>query len=165
MAGSGQVRFGTYEVLPSSAILNAVPRHPATFTIGYEARTLPEFIRLLRDARVERVVDVRALPLSRRRGFSKTPLRRALAADGIEYVHVRAAGNPYRNLRDDPERCLALYAGYLRKNPAVMREVRRALNGARSALLCVEANHEHCHRSVIARRLTQGSARGRVRHL
>ncbi len=126
---------------------------------------MSEFVRVLQDARVERVVDVRALPLSRRRGFSKTPLSRALAVEGIEYVHVRAAGNPYRDLRDEPERCLALYAAHLDGNPAVLVEVEEALNGSRSALLCMEANHEHCHRSVIAARLKRGSARGRVRHL
>ena len=95
-------------------------RRAAAFTVGYEGRTLDEFVQLLLAARVERVVDVRALPLSRRRGFSKTPLKCALAAQGIEYVHVRAAGNPYRNLRDDPERCLALYAEHLDEHPAVL---------------------------------------------
>jgi uncharacterized protein (DUF488 family) len=108
---------------------------------------------------------VRVLPLSRRRGFSKTPLNCALAAQGIEYVHVRAAGNPYRNLRDDPERCLALYAEHLDEHPAVLVEVEEALNGTRSALLCMEASHERCHRSVIAERLMRRGVRRTVTHL
>jgi uncharacterized protein (DUF488 family) len=140
-------------------------RRAAAFTVGYEGRTLDEFVHLLLAARVKRVVDVRALPLSRRRGFSKTPLKSTLAAQGIEYVHVRAAGNPYRNLRDDPERCLALYAEHLDEHPAVLVEVERALNGSRSALLCMEASHERCHRSVIAERLMHGEARVSVTHL
>ena len=48
------------------------------FTIGYEGTTVPEFITALRRAGVERVIDVRALPLSRRPGFSKSPLKAAL---------------------------------------------------------------------------------------
>ena len=48
------------------------------FTIGYEGATVPEFIATLQQAGVERVIDVRALPLSRRPGFSKSPLRAAL---------------------------------------------------------------------------------------
>ena len=39
------------------------------FTIGYEGTTVPEFIAALKGAGVERVIDVRALPLSRRPGF------------------------------------------------------------------------------------------------
>jgi uncharacterized protein (DUF488 family) len=140
-------------------------RRAVAFTVGYEGRTIDEFVHLLVEAGVERIVDVRALPLSRRRGFSKTALKSALAADGIEYVHVRAAGNPYRNLRDDPERCLALYAAHLDEHPAVLVEVQAALNGSRSALLCMEASHERCHRSVIAERLRRGELRGTVTHL
>src|SRR5689334_11583223 len=64
------------------------------FTIGYEGTTVPEFVSALREAGVERVVDVRALPLSRRPGFSKTPLRLALEEVGIDYVHLKALGTP-----------------------------------------------------------------------
>ena len=64
------------------------------FTIGYEGATMDEFLSALRTAGVERVIDVRALPLSRRPGFSKTPLKNALAEAGIDYVHLRALGTP-----------------------------------------------------------------------
>ena len=62
------------------------------FTIGYEATTMAEFLDALTKAGVERVIDVRAVPNSRRPGFSKTPLRNALAEAGIDYVHLRALG-------------------------------------------------------------------------
>src|SRR5438309_10731697 len=64
------------------------------FTIGYEGATVPEFIAALKNAGVERVIDVRALPLSRRPGFSKTPLKGALEEAGIEYIHLKALGTP-----------------------------------------------------------------------
>ena len=64
------------------------------FTIGYEATTMAEFLAALNEAGVERVIDVRALPLSRRPGFSKSPLRAALAEAGIDYVHLKALGTP-----------------------------------------------------------------------
>ena len=64
------------------------------FTIGYEGATVPEVITALKRAGVERVIDVRALPLSRRPGFSKTPLRNALGESGIDYVHLKALGTP-----------------------------------------------------------------------
>ena len=58
------------------------------------ATTVGEFLAALQAAGVERVIDVRALPLSRRPGFSKTPLRAALAEAGIDYVHLKALGTP-----------------------------------------------------------------------
>ena len=53
-----------------------------------------EFLSALQEAGVQRVIDVRALPLSRRPGFSKTPLRLALKEAGIDYVHLKALGTP-----------------------------------------------------------------------
>jgi hypothetical protein len=64
------------------------------FTIGYEGTTVAEFLAALQKAGVERVIDVRALPLSRRPGFSKTALRGALEEAGTEYVHLKALGTP-----------------------------------------------------------------------
>src|SRR5919197_4026258 len=64
------------------------------FTIGYEGATVGEFLAALKAAGVERVIDVRALPLSRRPGFSKSPLCAALDEAGIEYVHLKALGTP-----------------------------------------------------------------------
>jgi uncharacterized protein (DUF488 family) len=121
-------------------------------------------IELLVRTGVRRVVDVRALPLSRRRGFSKTPLREALEAFGIDYVHLRDAGNPYRDLRADPKRCLRLYARYLDAHRAVLDAVAAAATERRSALLCLEARPESCHRSVIANRLARRK-RFSVKHL
>lgn len=122
------------------------------FTIGYAGKTVEEFVAALQRAKVDRVIDVRALPLSRRRGFSKTGLKDALARSGIEYVHLRAAGNPYRDQKKDIQRCLALYAAHLDENPGVVDEVDAAIVGHRAALLCVEENACDCHRSVIAQR-------------
>ena len=64
------------------------------FTIGYEGATMADFLAALGAAGVRRVIDVRALPLSRRSGFSKTPLKNALAEVGIDYVHLKALGTP-----------------------------------------------------------------------
>ncbi len=135
------------------------------FTIGYADKTLPALVHLLVEAEVDRVIDVRALPLSRRRGFSKTPLSTALAQEGIEYIHLRAAGNPYRDEKQDIERCLALYAGHLDGHPAILEEVDAAMRERRAALLCAEADARHCHRSIIADRLQRLHPRREVRDL
>ena len=61
------------------------------------ARGPASLVATLREAGVQRLVDVRKFPSSRRRGFSKTALAAALDAAGIEYVHARALGNPKPN--------------------------------------------------------------------
>jgi uncharacterized protein (DUF488 family) len=125
------------------------------FTIGYEGATVPEFIEALQGAGVERVIDVRALPLSRRPGFSKSPLRAALDEMGIEYVHLKALGTPSEGRaaaragrHADLER---IYAGQL-ELPEAIAQSAQMLELARekpTALLCMEREPAHCHRTLL----------------
>ena len=125
------------------------------YTIGYEGTTVPEFIGALRKAHVERVIDVRALPLSRRPGFSKTPLRLALEEAGIEYVHLKALGTPSEGRtaaragrHEDMKR---VYSGQL-ELPEAMAQSAQMLDLAAekpTALLCMEREPEHCHRTLL----------------
>ena len=64
------------------------------FTVGYEATTMGEFIAALKKAGVERIIDVRAVPLSRRPGFSKNILAASLRDAGIDYVLLKNLGTP-----------------------------------------------------------------------
>ena len=125
------------------------------FTIGYEGTTAGEFVAALTGAGVELLIDVRALPLSRRPGFSKSPLRAALAEAGIDYVHLRALGTPSEGRaaaragrHADHER---IYAGQLELPEAIAQGAQMlALAAERpSALLCYERQPEHCHRSLL----------------
>ena len=125
------------------------------FTIGYEGTTVPEFVAALHKAGVERVIDVRALPLSRRPGFSKSSLRAALEEAGIEYVHLKALGTPaegraaaragrHADLR-------RIYAGQL-ELPEAIAQGAQMIDLARekpSALLCMEREPAHCHRTLL----------------
>jgi hypothetical protein len=128
-------------------------------TIGYSGRALEDFLGVLKKARIEVVVDVRALPLSRRKGFSKTSLRTALESAGIDYRHVRAAGNPFRAQKSNTKRCLALYSAHLDRTPDALDEVEELVKAKRCALLCFEAVACECHRSIIADRLRRTSPR------
>ncbi|HEY7289996.1 MAG TPA: DUF488 domain-containing protein [Vicinamibacterales bacterium] len=119
----------------------------AVVSIGYEGRTPAEFVALLVAHRITKVIDVRELPLSRRKGFSKTPLSAKLKSAGIDYCHVRAAGNPHRHLKADTARCLAMYTAHLKKHPEVVQLVGDELLSGRVAVLCFERAHAACHRS------------------
>jgi uncharacterized protein (DUF488 family) len=127
------------------------------FTIGYEGATQAEFLAALKEARVERVIDVRAVPNSRRPGFSKNLLRNALAEENIDYVHLRALGTPAdgraaarANRHEDLKR---IYAGQL-ELPEAIAEGALMIELAKekpSALLCYERDPSGCHRTLLLR--------------
>ena len=138
------------------------------FTIGYEATTMGEFLAALQGAGVERIIDVRAVPNSRRPGFSKTPLRNALAEIGIDYVHLKALGTPAEGRsaaragrQDDLER---IYAGQLQLPEAMVQaeQMRELASEKPSALLCYERDPAGCHRSLLLAAVARDAA---VTHL
>jgi hypothetical protein len=124
-------------------------------SIGYENfRDVADFARHLRRAGVERLVDVRELPISRRSGYAKTALGDALSAEGIEYIHLKGLGNP-KPIRDlyksgAIERASALYRDHLtHEQCSQLDELVPLLQEKRSALMCVEHDQHVCHRDVI----------------
>jgi uncharacterized protein (DUF488 family) len=133
-----------------------MPRAGLTiFTIGYEAATVDAFIAALAGAGVEHVIDVRALPLSRRPGFSKTPLRGALGEAGIDYVHLRALGTPAAGReaarKGRHAELRRIYEGQL-ELPEAIAEGAQMVELARekpSALLCFERDPAGCHRTLL----------------
>jgi uncharacterized protein (DUF488 family) len=131
----------------------------ALTTIGYEGASLPAFLAALKAAGVTLLLDIRELPISRRKGFSKTPLSQALAAAGIHYQHERALGAPRRvrhRLRADGDlkRYFADFREYLATQEALLDQLARTLSG-RVALLCFERNAAECHRSVVVASLAE----------
>lgn len=125
------------------------------FTIGYEGVTQAEFLAALRAAGVMRVIDVRALPNSRRPGFSKNNLAAGLAEAGIDYVHLRHLGTPKRGRdaakKGDVATLTEVYAVQLALPEAQAEAARmRALAAEMpSALLCYERDPCHCHRTLL----------------
>jgi uncharacterized protein (DUF488 family) len=133
------------------------------FTIGYEKTTQPELVAALRAAGVTRLIDVRALPLSRRPGFSKTILANGLAEAGIDYVHLKALGTPAegreaarKGRHDDLAR---IYAGQLELPEAMVQGARMLALAAEapSALLCYEREPGGCHRSLLLAAVAPGA--------
>jgi uncharacterized protein (DUF488 family) len=127
------------------------------YTIGYEATTMGEFLAALTGAGVKRVIDVRALPLSRRPGFSKTPLKGALAEAGIDYVHLKALGTPAAGReaarKGRQAELETIYAGQLELPEAIVQGAEMLALAAEmpTALLCFERAPAGCHRSLLLR--------------
>ncbi len=133
------------------------------YTIGYEAVTMAEFVAALQAAGVRRVIDVRALPLSRRPGFSKTSLAAELRGQGIDYVHLKALGTPKRGRdaakKGDVTTLRAVYDDQLelpeaQAQAAAMLELAAEMP---SALLCYERDPAHCHRTLLLDAVGQGA--------
>ena len=128
-------------------------------TIGYEGLTLGEFLELLRIHGIEHLVDIREAPVSRKAGFAKDDLARAVTAAGIRYSHVRALGCP-KPIRDrykksgDWVRYTRDFKIYLAGQADAVAELRRGAATARTCLLCYEADFNRCHRAFVAEAAT-----------
>jgi len=138
--------------------------HPTKiFTIGYEATTMADFLSTLKAAEVERVIDVRALPLSRRPGFSKTSLAASLREVDIDYVHLKALGTPKRGRdaakKGDVATLTAVYDEQL-DLPEAQAQAAIMLGLAAekpSVLLCYERDPCHCHRTLLLQAVGEGA--------
>ncbi len=142
------------------AIRSARPSAGASgglFTIGYEGRSLEQYLNLLVQAGVGRLTDVRRNALSRKYGFSRSSLQNACAGVGIEYEHIPELGIDSSERRDLIEQADydALFSRYRKETlPAQSSVLNRLLkaveSGDRLALTCFEHNVGQCHRGCVA---------------
>src|ERR1700728_1713705 len=129
---------------------------PDLLTIGYEGCTIDDVLAELKAAGVKLLVDVRAVPQSRKPGFSKRQLAAGLDASGIAYVHLQGLGTPKPG-RDavragHPERMEPIFREHMRSDRA-QAELAQAIGmarGVRACLLCFERDHTTCHRTLVA---------------
>lgn len=130
------------------------------FTIGYQGHTVDTLIDTLRAHGVAHLLDVRKLPISRKRGFAKKALAAHLAEAGIGYTHIAALGTP-KDLRDEVRRThdypafFAAMEAVIAGQPAALDEALAIARAQPSALLCFEANHAECHRDTVANALVR----------
>lgn len=124
-------------------------------SIGYEKhKDVDRFAAHVAQSGMERLIDVRELPISRRRGFAKTALSKALADHGVEYVHLRSLGNPkrFRDLYKSgraAEGEAAFRRILLTERMEALFELASLVQEKRSTLMCWEDNEQLCHRRVI----------------
>lgn len=125
-------------------------------TIGYEARTQAALIEALQAAKVEVLIDVRAIAASRRAGFSKTLLAASLADAGVDYLHLRELGTPKPG-RDAARKgriaeMTQIFEAHLAEPSAQLQlaQAKEVVARRRAALLCFEADAAGCHRKILA---------------
>ncbi len=135
------------------------------YTIGYEGIDIDSLIQQLKDNAVECLIDVRQIPLSRKRGFSKTALETSLAAERIQYVHLKELGSPKR-LRERLKQTWD-YRDFFKKMDAYLASRTDAIESAYQhvrrlvcCLMCFEHIAEHCHRTIVAKKIKERDGNG-----
>lgn len=139
-------------------------------TIGYEGCTIDSVVDALRAAGTALLIDVRAVPQSRKPGFSKRQLAAALDQAGIAYVHLQGLGTPKPG-RDavragHPERMEVIFRAHMESDRA-QAELAQAKGLAverPACLLCFERDHKTCHRRLVAEMIAADTGQ-RVVHL
>jgi uncharacterized protein (DUF488 family) len=134
---------------------------PTIWTIGYERLLPAELIAELRAARVQRLIDVRYRPQSRRAGMSKTRLGELLRDHGIAYEHRRALGTPpdirwfykhNRSAEGAEQFAVHIESSAVDDLDALAAELAA---GPRTALMCLEADPAVCHRRTVTDHLRE----------
>lgn len=139
-------------------------------TIGYEKSSIEDFIATLKLCEVEVLVDIRDVPVSRKRGFSKRALSDAVNHVGLEYIHVRELGDPKPGRdaarRGDIEVFERIFRSHLMGEDAqaALDDVLEIASRARVCLLCFERDHSCCHRAIVAAELANRET-FKIRHL
>lgn len=142
--------------LATDKLLRMTTAKRTLFTLGYEGLDLQSFIGLLHDAGVHTVLDVRELPLSRKKGFSKSAFSEALADCGIAYLHAPVLGCP-KDVRvryqadGDWDAYSKAFMAYLSTQTASVLELAKLAAATNICLVCFEADFTRCHRTYVAR--------------
>jgi uncharacterized protein (DUF488 family) len=135
-------------------------RMATLYTIGYEGTDIDRFVATLKAAKVQLLADVRALPLSRKQGFSKNKLRERIESEGMRYVHLAALGDPKpgreaaRAGRFDQFR--RIYNKHLAQDAPQdsLRQLAELVAERTTCLMCFERDPTECHRSIVASKLS-----------
>jgi uncharacterized protein (DUF488 family) len=129
------------------------------YTIGYEGTDIDRFVATLKAVGVHFLADVRALPLSRKKGFSKNGLRERIEREGMGYIHLGALGDPKEGREaaraGHYDQFRAIYTKHLAQAgpQATLRELTALVKKQVTCLMCFEREPAECHRLIVASQL------------
>lgn len=125
------------------------------YTIGYEKADIGDFIDTLQFWDIELLLDVRELPISRRKGFSKNKLSSHLAEANIDYLHLKSLGDPKPG-RDAAKsgnynEFTKVFSQHLTTATAKegISKLKELIAEFRVCLMCYERDHRYCHRHLL----------------
>lgn len=153
--------------------MTVAPSEGTLWTIGHWTCPRDDFLRPLLDAEIEQLVDVRALPGSRRSPqFDSEEMQQWLADSDIGYQHLAELGGRRKRQDVDPDlnagwrnASFKNYADYTLTEPFRdgFEQLTTLATERRTVIMCGEPMPWRCHRLLLSNLLV---ARGwTVRHL
>lgn len=125
------------------------------FTIGYQGTNQDVFFDRILSKGINVIIDVRAIPHSRKKGFSKSGLASRSSELGLKYEHIGALGSPddirneFRTTGDFRE-FARNYLRELSQQSELLDDLSKRIVKTVCCLLCYEKAPLECHRSLIA---------------
>ncbi len=147
------------------------PKPFSLYTIGYEGKGLDEFVNQLKHFGISILVDVREVPFSRKKGFSKVPLSQYLKEYDIEYLHFRELGSPKPlrqkiRLDGDYDYFFEKYSRYIKSQIKITEELYRIILSKTCCIMCYEKEPRNCHRSIVAEEMERRDGNGlMIKHI
>jgi len=117
-------------------------RQPIIWTIGHSNRSIDQFVALLKEHKIEALVDIRSFPTSKIEHFKREEMERWLPKHGIEYIWLGKELGGYRR---------GGYEAHM-KTEAFREGVEKLLELARQrrmCIMCMEKNPKYCHRRFL----------------
>jgi len=141
------------------------------YTIGYESKSIDDLISQLKSHDISILVDVREIPISRKKGFSKTVFSKYLTRNGIEYIHLKKLGSP-KNIRKELKQnkdyfsFFEKYIEYIRLHKDVINDLYKIILGKDCCIMCYEDLPSKCHRKIICDEIEKIDGNGlKIEHL
>ncbi len=164
-----KIVYSKYPWYASKSELNSAPkiqspkRKVAAYIAGYEGESIDLFLQKLLKSGIERIIDVRRNPISRKYGFSKGTLTRLSSDLDIDYVHIPDLGIPALNRQslstfEDYQKLLKHYQEHILPNVQEAQQLAtQLLRECPSVLMCFESDPRCCHRSSLGESISANS--------
>jgi len=129
------------------------------FTMGFSNRLWEDTVEILANHHMQRLVDIRTLPGSRRTPqFNLENLEQKLPEAGVEYLHLKSLGGLRKPIKDSTLNAawkndgFRAYADYMQSTEfeTALETLVRLLTEKRTVYSCTEAVFWRCHRQLIS---------------
>jgi len=141
------------------------------YTIGYESKSIDDLISQLKSHDISTLVDVREIPISRKKGFSKTVFSEYLNENGIEYIHLKKLGSP-KNIRKELKQnkdyfsFFGKYLEYIKLHKNIINDLYKIILEKNCCIMCYENLPSKCHRKIICDEIEKIDGNGlKIEHL
>jgi len=164
-----------YDKYPEYSIFSKLKRkmtytrdRTGVMTIGYEGRSIDEFLKRLIDEKIQALIDVRDNPWRMKYGFKRYQLETYCKDINIDYISMPSLGVP-EVIRNDVRKTgnyslfFRTYNKILQDREGDLRYLNNLSRNKRIALMCFEQEPQRCHRSVLGKELARRGAEVDIR--